>query len=153
MTKEEYIEKINKIEDLKRQIQTIELETNSFEENAENKLVEECSKFVGEIVRQDMGTNCARFMLVTSLRGGCNDAMKSKCVTEVILGGPGVTINVEHGEKSAHIDSDCEIYVWDSVEKSGVTFLTVDEKERAEEFIKNLLKKVWGNDQQRDEKK
>lgn len=145
MTKEEYIEKINKIEDLKRQIQTLELETNSFEENDEFNLAEECSNFIGEIIRQDMGDNCARFMLVSSMRGGRNDAMRPNCVTEIILGGPSVTISYEHGRKSVHIDSDCDIFVYDSVEKSGITFMTIDEKERAEEFIKNLLKSVWGN--------
>lgn len=145
MTKEEYNGKINKIEDLKRQIQTLELETNSFEENTENKLVEECSKFMGEIIRQDMGDNCARIMLVTNMRGGRNDEFKPKGVTEVVLEGPGVTINVERGQKTAHIDSNCPVYVYDSVEESGITFLTVDEKERAEEFIEKLLKAVWGN--------
>lgn len=146
MTKEEFIEKINKIEDLKRQIQTLELETNSFEENRENKLVEECSKFIGELIRQDMGDNCARIMRVTNMRGGRNDEFKPKDVTEVVLEGPGITINVERGQKTAYIDSICAVYVYDSVETSGITFMTVDEKERAEEFIKNLLKTVWGNE-------
>lgn len=146
MTREEYIEKINKIEDLKKQIQTLELETNSFEKKSENELIEECSKFVGEVIRQDMGTDHVRFLLVKSLRGGVNDPMRPKCKTEVVLEGPGITINVEHGRKSAYVESDCAVFVYDSAEKSGVTFLTLDEKERAEEFIKKLLKNVWGND-------
>lgn len=145
MTKEEYIEKINKIEDLKKQIKTLELETNSFEEKSENDLIEECSKFVGEVVRQDMGTDCVRFLFVKSIQGGVNDPMRPKGKTEVVLEGPGITINLEHGQKRAYVESDSVIFVYDSAEKSGVTFMTLDEKERAEELVKKLLNDVWGN--------
>ena len=145
MTREEYIEKIKKIESLKKEIQTLELETNSFETNSQNELIEKCSKFVGDVIRQDWDDNCARFMHVKSLRRWNRGGLNQKGVPPVVLEGPAVTINVGLGQESAHIDVDCEVYVFDSVEKSKITFLTVDEKERAEEFIKKLLNQIWEN--------
>lgn len=150
MTKEEYIEKTKKIKSLKEELKTLEIETIIFEEDREDELMDDCSKFVGKVVKQDYGDCSVRYLFVRGMKRGGSDAFKPIYSTEVILVGDGITISRYDGQESIHIDSQCEIFVYDSVEKSHVTIANMEDEEYVNASVKGLLTQILGKHDEKE---